>query len=100
VTKSLDQLVKGVVGTRATYGFDSDQGIIKLRDTAIDLLVGFADELIQQMVKSVFPNSSGLLLVMLARTRAVMAVVVMMVMMQMSFMLTLDSTTMHAFKTT
>jgi hypothetical protein len=52
------------------------------------------------MVKSVFPNSSGLLLVMLARTRAVMAVVVMMVMMQMSFMLTLDSTTMHAFKTT
>ena len=98
MTESLDQLIKGVVGARTTDSFDSDQSIITLRDTAVDLLVCFADELVQQMMKGIFSDGGGLLLTVLTRARAVMAMIVVVVM-QMRFVLTLDATAMHALET-
>lgn len=80
VAKSLYQLIKGMVCAGTTDGFNSDQSIITLRDTAIDLVIGFADELIQQVVEGIFSYGGGLLLMVLARSRAVMAVIVVVVM--------------------
>ena len=99
MAKSLDQLVKCMVGTRTANSFNPDQGIITLRDAAVDFVVGFADELVQEMVESIFTHGGGLLLVVLTRSRAVMAMIVMMVMMQMRFVLTLDTAAMHALET-
>jgi hypothetical protein len=99
VAKSLDQLVKGVIGARPADSFDSDQSIIALSDTAVDLLVGFADELVQQMVKGIFSYGGGLLLVVLTWSRAVVTVIVVMVMVQMRFVFTLDAAAVHALET-
>jgi len=51
------------------------------------------------MVKGIFSDGSGFLLMVLTRPRAVMAVIVVVVM-QMRFVLTLDATAMHALETT